>query len=114
LSWYAANKAPYDVPKDVWELAGKFDLGQVSEPIEVNGVFYLLRKIDERVEKIRPIETEKVSIKQELIRKKKAQIDAAFQKNIKMGKALEINTLALPNIEPEQSLSTPPSFPLGK
>lgn len=114
LSWYAADKAPYDAPKDVWELAGKLDLGQVSEPIEVNGDFYLLRKIDERVEKIRPIETEKVSIKQELIRKKKAQIDAAFQKNIKAGKTLEINTLALPNIEPEQSLSTPPSFPLGK
>lgn len=114
LSWYASDKAPYDIPTDVWELADELDLGQVSEPIEVNGDFYLLRKIDERAEKIRPLEAEKVAIRQELIRKKKARIDEAFQEKIKSGKILEINTLALPNIEPEQSLSTPPSFPLGQ
>lgn len=114
LSWYASDKAPYDIPHDVWVLAAEFDLGQVSEPIEVNGDYYLLRKVDERAEKIRPLEAEKVAIRQELIRKKKARIDEAFQSKIKAGKALEINTLALPNVEPEQSLSTPPSFPLGQ
>lgn len=116
LSWMTTDTRISGIPQSIIETGAKLDLGEVSDVIVVADRKYLIRKIDEKDEKVIPFEDIQSDLTKSLVKKQKEVLYLRQLEEIKKSFEVSIDKSLLSEKSNEGTSSahtlSPPGFPV--
>lgn len=98
IGWLEQGQ-PIRYPKEVIEAGWALPIGEVSEIIEAADGLYLVRKTDARPATVTPLESVSAALRQQILVRKRREIEEAFRNEILTATAPRIHTQALASVE---------------
>jgi parvulin-like peptidyl-prolyl isomerase len=112
IGWLQDGAARYRWPEVVVETAFNLDAGAISEVLETDAGFYLIKQLDSRASQVRPLGARVASsLKTKLLRQKKTEFERALKAQWEAQSDVELIAAAIAEIDftnrPQDSETTP-------
>ncbi len=78
IGWSSRTQPSARVPEAVWRVGIDLEKGAVSDVIETDGAFYLIKKTDTRPETVTPLEKVTSSIRMQIIEDRRKKLEANY------------------------------------
>jgi hypothetical protein len=99
IGWMDPDKLSSRCPRKVIELGCALDKGKRSEVIEVEGGFYVVMKTDAREASVMSLQKAEPALRQDLLLKKRRDLEAAYRKESAQWAGVSINREALASVK---------------
>ncbi len=80
IGWSSRTQPSARVPEGVWRVGIALENGAVSDVIETNGAFYLIKKTDMRPETVTPFEKVSSTIRMRILAERRKKLEADYLK----------------------------------
>jgi len=112
IGWLQDGATRYRWPEVVVAAAFSLEAGAISEVLETDEGFYLIKQLDARAAQVRPLGARVASsLKTKLLRQKKVELEQALKAEWKSQSDVELNAAAIAEIDftnrPQDSETTP-------
>jgi parvulin-like peptidyl-prolyl isomerase len=99
IGWMDPGKLSSRYPRKVMELGDALEKGKMSEVIEVEGGLYVVMKTDARDASVMSLQKVEPALRQDLLQKKRCDLEAAYRKESTQWAEVSINREALASVK---------------